>query len=113
MQAHHAQHLLSSLVDGNEGRGTGRIIVDELGEELMAHLAHWSDEAQPTILRCHVAQEIGIEGGIPCDKPADQNRRSIAQGQVRLIQCDMASEPSSRQGFVSNASILRNNDLRN
>jgi hypothetical protein len=38
-----------------EGHGTGRIVVDELIEELVAHLAHWSEEAQPKILGCHVA----------------------------------------------------------
>jgi hypothetical protein len=40
VQAHHAQHLLALFVDRNEGRGTGRIVVDELVEELVAHLAH-------------------------------------------------------------------------
>ena len=43
------------------------------------NLAHWSEEAQPKILRCHVAEKIWIEGSILRHKPADQNRRSIAQ----------------------------------
>src|ERR1700704_5182559 len=30
VQAHHSQHFLTLLVDGNEGHGSGRIIVDEL-----------------------------------------------------------------------------------
>src|SRR3984885_7925095 len=68
------------LVDGNEGHGTGRIVVDELVEELVVNLAHWAEEAQPKILRCHVAEKIGIEGSILRHKAADQNRRSIAQG---------------------------------
>ena len=55
VQAHHAEHLLALLVDGNEGHGAGRIVVDELVEELVAHLAHWTEEAQPKILGCHVA----------------------------------------------------------
>jgi hypothetical protein len=78
VQAHHAQQLFALLVDGNEGHGTGRIVVADV-EELVAHLAHWSEEAQPKILRCHVAEKIWIEGSILRHKPADQNRRSIAQ----------------------------------
>ena len=80
VQAHHAQHLLALVVDGNEGHGAGRIVVDELVEQVVAHFAHRREEAQPQVLRCHVAEKIAIEGSILRDKPADQNRRSIAQG---------------------------------
>ena len=54
VQAHHAEHLLALLVDGNEGHGTSRIVMDELIEQLVARLAHWSEEAQPKILGCYV-----------------------------------------------------------
>jgi hypothetical protein len=29
VQAHHAQHPLALVVDGNEGYGAGRIVVDD------------------------------------------------------------------------------------
>src|ERR1700723_3083448 len=64
MQAHDAQHLLGLLVEGNEGHGAGRIVVDELVEQFVAYFAHWSEEAQPKIFRGHVAEKIGIEGSI-------------------------------------------------
>jgi len=54
--------------------------IDELVEQLVAHLAHRREEAQSQILRCHVAKKIGIEGSISFHKPADQNRRSIVEG---------------------------------
>ena len=79
MQAHDAQHLSALLVEGNEGHGTSRIVVDKLVEQFVAYFAHWSEEAQPKIFRGHAAEKIGIEGSILRDELADQNRRSIAQ----------------------------------
>src|SRR5580700_4004385 len=64
MQAHDARHLSALLVEGNEGHGTSRIVVDELVEQFVAYFAHWSEEAQPKIFRGHVAEKIGIEGSI-------------------------------------------------
>jgi hypothetical protein len=47
VQAHHAQHPLALVVDGNEGHGAGRIVVDELVEQFVAHFAKRREEAQP------------------------------------------------------------------
>src|ERR1700733_8669852 len=85
MQAHDAQHLSVLLVDGNEGHGAGRIIVDKLIEQRMIHFVHRSEETQPQVLRCHVAEKIRIEGSVVRLESADQNRRSIAQDQMWLV----------------------------
>jgi hypothetical protein len=71
VQAHHAQHPLALVVDGNEGHGAGRIVVDELVDQFVAHFAKRREEAQPQVLRCHVGKKIGIKGSILRDKPAD------------------------------------------
>jgi hypothetical protein len=64
VQAYDAQHLSALLVDGNEGHGTGRIVVDELVEQRVTHLAHRREEAQSQVRRCQVAEKIRIESSI-------------------------------------------------
>ena len=58
VQAHHA----ALVVDGNEGHGAGRIVVDELVKQFVAHFVKRREEAQPQVL--HVAKKIGIKGSI-------------------------------------------------
>jgi len=38
--------------------------VDELVDQFVAYFAHWSEDAQPKILRGRVAEKIGVEGSI-------------------------------------------------
>jgi hypothetical protein len=45
VQPHHAEHFLVTLVDGNEGRGAGRIVIDELVEQFVIHFAHRREKA--------------------------------------------------------------------
>jgi len=53
--------------------------LDELVEQVVAHLTYRGEKAQAKVRRCHVAEEVGIEGSILRQKSADQNGRSIPQ----------------------------------
>ena len=56
VQPHHAEHPAARLVDGDEGHGVRRIVMDELVDQLGADFAHRRKEAQPQILRASPRQ---------------------------------------------------------
>jgi hypothetical protein len=59
-------------------------------DQVFAHRVHRRKEAQPQVLGCHVTKKIVIEDCILRHQPADQNRRSVAQEDVPLAQCDIS-----------------------
>jgi hypothetical protein len=67
VQAHHAQHPLALVVDGNEGHGAGRIVVDELVEQFVAHFAKRLAENATMLAMC---AELGFHIAVDPDDPS-------------------------------------------
>ena len=86
VQAHHAEHASAALLDGNKCHGIGRVVMDELVDEAVAHLAHRREKAQAQIFRRHPGEEIGIKSGILRRQRPEQDLCSIAQDDMAFEQ---------------------------
>ena len=64
--------------------------MEEFVDQVFAHRVHRRKEAQAQVLGYHVIKKIVIEGSILRHKPADQNRRPVAQEDMALVQCDIS-----------------------